>query len=193
MQRVVMRRIAVVSVVLMAAMAWLGEAAAWPELVPPFAYAAGQGIVSAIDTRTNKVVAKIQVGDFSGDVQVGPDAKAVYLSYQKSGDNHNIAVIDTRTNAVSARVLVPGSPGLIAIGPDGKSVYVTYSYNSGAGVAVIDAVTNTLTTTIATGQSISTIVVTRDGNRVYVEDQSANALIAIDAAEKEGSGYHPAR
>ncbi|ACK52387.1 40-residue YVTN family beta-propeller repeat protein [Methylocella silvestris BL2] len=162
------------------AMAWLEQASAWPQPVGPFAYVNGGDSLSVIDTGTNKVVAKIELGCLPANSQVSPDGKTVYAICQKSGSKENIAAIDTRTNAVAARVQVAGIPNSIVISPDGKSVYVAYKKNEYGplqdNIAVIDAATNRVTGSIL-GRNV---VAGQDGKRIYVG--SADSLQVIDTA-----------
>ncbi len=160
----------------LAALTWSGGAMAWPQEVGPFVYAAGAGGVSVVDSRTNKFVAKIALGDSTGDLAVAPDGRTVYVAYHKLGDVNNIAAIDAATNSVAARVQAPGDPGEIKINPDGKSVYVA----CGGSLAVVDAMTNTLKATIPVAQGISEMVVTPDGGRIFL--LVSGGILAIDAA-----------
>jgi YVTN family beta-propeller protein len=182
-------RWAAISVILSvaAALAWPGEAVAWPKPVGPFAYVAGPGVVSVIDTRTNKVATQIAVGDFVGAIQVAPSGDNVYVTYRKSGDANNFAVIGAKTNTVTARLATPDANGPIRVSPDGKSVYLA----SAGGVTVIDAAANKVTTTVATGQAIDRMVMTQDGRRVYVTEPNANALVAIDTATNKVAATIP--
>jgi YVTN family beta-propeller protein len=176
------RRFVAACVVLMtwlAALTWSGGAIAWPQEVGPFVYAAGADGVSVVDSRTNKFVAKIVLGDSTGNMEVAPDGRTVYVAYHKVGDVYNIAAIDTATNTVAARVQAPGDPGEIKINPDGKSVYVA----CGGSLAVVDAMTNTLKATIPVAQGISEMVVTRDGARIYL--LVSGGILAIDAATNQ--------
>ncbi len=85
----------------------------------PFAYVthAGAKTVSVIDTRTNTVVATINLGtNGPGDIAITPDGAFAYTATTAL----NMSVIETATNTVVATIGLAGNiPGCVAITPDG--------------------------------------------------------------------------
>jgi YVTN family beta-propeller protein len=79
------------------------------------------GTVVVIDTKANKAVSTITVGNIPSFVAITPNGKRAYVTNQFSND---VSVIDTATNTVIAAVSVGMTTGAIAIAPDGKQIYV---------------------------------------------------------------------
>ena len=131
--------------------------------------------VSVIDTATNTVTARVEVGQFPHGVAVAPDGKKVYVANSNSS---NVSVIDTATNKVTATVDVGQFPYGIAVTPDGKKVYVANSNSS--NVSVIDTATNKVTATVRVGQFPYGVAVTPDGKKVYVANYGSNNIFVID-------------
>ncbi|MDW5549944.1 PKD domain-containing protein [Methanosarcina sp.] len=110
-----------------------------------------RGIVSVVDTVTNKVTAKVTIIEPTIEnvqldgVLVSLDGKKVYVT-NSWGDN--TYVIDTVTNKVIATVK-GNYPNGIAFSPDGRKVYVANSGDD--NVCVIDTATNKVTATVAVG------------------------------------------
>ena len=81
----------------------------------------GDGTVSVIDVRTNKVTTTIPVGDSPDGVAVNPVTNRVYVAGSRSGA---VTVIDGATNAVTATVPVGDGPDAVAVNPITHTVYV---------------------------------------------------------------------
>ena len=169
------------------------------------------GVVEAIDTKTNAIVATVPVGG-AGRLAVTPDGARVYVA---AG---NITVIDTATNQVLASISpeVAAAPDVfnfsvaIAIAPDGAHAYAavhTWFYNwagfsAGGGIAVIDTATNKVTDRVELWSQPGSVAVTPDGSRVYAGIQSfwadtlygaafvpGRTIIEVDTATKAMVGW----
>jgi YVTN family beta-propeller protein len=102
-----------------------------------------------IDTKTNTVIATVNVGGHPGGVAVTPDGSKVYVT--KEEYYGTVSVIDTTTNIVTATVNGPGGNwGGVSVTPDGIKVYVENFY-MGNTVSVIDTATKTVTSTVKVG------------------------------------------
>ena len=141
--------------------------------------------VSVIDTATNTVTARVEVGQFPHGVAVAPDGKKVYVANSNSS---NVSVIDTATNKVTATVGVGQFPYGVAVTPDGTKIYVA---NFGSNnISVIDIATNKVTATvdvgsfhIAFGKFIGTLPITD----IVIEP----VLPIADFSSNVSKGYAP--
>ena len=133
--------------------------------------------VSVIQTKSNEVVATIEVGNLPAGVAITPDGKHAYVTNR--GDN-KVSVIDTATHTVVSvpdgdAIKVQTQPANIAFTPDGRRAYVT---NFGSNtVSVIDTATHTVVPVPdgdAIGDAIKVgivpigVAITPDGAQVYV-------------------------
>jgi len=85
----------------------------------PYAYITNYGSnnVYVIDTATNNVTAKVNVGIDPNWIAVTPDGSKVYISNRNS---NNVFAIDTVTNNVTAKVNVGSGPVELRSSPDGS-------------------------------------------------------------------------
>gem|GEM_PF-1473622 len=96
--------------------------------------------VSILDTRTNKVVGHIKVGDTPNYITLTPDGGLAFVSNALSG---TVSVIDLHGRSVLKNIKVGTEPGSSAISPDGRFVFVT-NYGKGSNdssISVIDVET----------------------------------------------------
>ncbi|MGH7771978.1 MAG: YncE family protein, partial [Candidatus Binatia bacterium] len=125
--------------------------------------------VSVIDTATNTVIARINLGERrqGWGVAISPDGTRAYVAVQVDfTDTDQVSVIDTATNTVVATVTVGSNPNGVSMTPDGTRVYVTNT--SSSNVSVIDTTTNTVVATVAVGDFPRGVAITPDGRRAYV-------------------------
>jgi YVTN family beta-propeller protein len=149
----------------------------------PFAYVTEGDVgnqVAVIDTASNTVIKRVEVGQAPIGVAITPDGAFAYVANLFGVDlvePHDVSVIDTATNTVIATVEVGDLPSGVAITPDGRFAYVT---NSGSdNVSVIDTATNTVTATVPLGGTARGIAITPDGAFAYV---SSGNVSVIDTA-----------
>ncbi|MCV7282921.1 cadherin-like domain-containing protein [Mycolicibacterium flavescens] len=125
------------------------------------------------------VIATIDVGDRSLDVDFTPDGSRAYVT---NADSNTVSVIDTATTAVIATIPVGNDPWKLAVHPSGTRVYVT-NYDDYT-VNVIDTATHTVTATIpvgsGAGKGADELAFSPDGTKLYVG--SSNMLQVIDTA-----------
>lgn len=142
----------------------------------PFAYLAGGGGVSVLDTQTNLIVTTISVPNVPFELVVAPDQLHVYVcDYYGS----SVSVIDTATNSVVATIPVGLGPYGVTVTPNGGFVYVA---NSGSGtVSVISTASNTVTQTVTVGPSPTFPQATPNGGFVYISNQN-NTISVIDTS-----------
>src|SRR4030095_6912187 len=84
------------------------------------------GAVSVIDTETNTVIAKIQVGQQPLGAAVTPDGSRLYVVNKLSA---SVSVIDTSTNTVIHTITegLGRGPSGAAITPGGAQLYVAHN------------------------------------------------------------------
>jgi YVTN family beta-propeller protein len=154
------------------------------------------GIVQAVDTKSNAIVAEVPVGG-PGSIAITPDGTRAYVA---AG---TITVLETATNAVLTTFVpeVAASADIfnfavsVAIAPDGAHAYAavnTFYYDwqgfrAGGAIAVIDTASNIVTDRVELFSLPNTVAVTADGSRVYAAIQSywADTLY--------GAGFMPGR
>ena len=154
--------------------------------------------LNVIDTRTDSVVATIQVGTRPRGVKVSPDGRTVYvalsgspkcppsmpdeecekLKADKSKDG--IADVDVATRQVR-RVLPGGSdPEQFDVSSDGKRLYIS---NEDAGSAsIVDVAKGSIDTTVKVGAEPEGVRLSPDGKLVYVTAESDTSIRVLDAA-----------
>ena len=134
-------------------------------VLPVYAYITNSesDTVSIIDTKTNKVIATVPVGNYPYGVAVNPDGTKVYVTNYYSD---TVSVVDTTTNTVIDTIPVGEWPLGIAVTPDGTKIYVANEESN--TVSVVDTSINTITTNVSVGSRPSGIAVSPDGKKVYV-------------------------
>jgi YVTN family beta-propeller protein len=133
------------------------------------AYGKSPGMVARIDTRSNKVVARIQVGDWPVGVTATTDAVWVV-----NNGSDTVSRIDPATNRVAATVQVGKKPLEVAVGAD--AAWVT---NSGEDtISRVDRATNEVSTIRGIGRQPSGIAFADD--TVLVTDYGGDELIRIN-------------
>lgn len=139
------------------------------------------GIVTVIDTTSNKVIDEIRIaaGGNIVDVAITPDGRYAYLTESNS---RTIVTVDTTTRAIYQVPFFTDSPGHIAFSPDSKRAYVTNLYAQ--DVVTIDATTKAQlghveidAKEVVASPSGDRIYVTTDSSTVAVIDTSTNQII----------------
>jgi len=130
--------------------------------------------VSAIDTSSNTVIAKISVPATPSGLAITPDGRHAYVASDGASlSAATVSVIDTSSNTVVATVGLAGLPWGIAVTPDGTRVYVANSVptltGGNANVSVIDTSSNAVVANVTLGAGLSWgLAITPDGTRAYV-------------------------
>ena len=119
----------------------------------------------AIDTATNKEVAKVMVGSSPTGLAVEPDNSRLY-ALSSSADT--LTVVSTVTGAKIGSVNVGDSPRGIVLGANGQRAYVT-NYNTDQVAVVNTTGTNPVVIArITVGDKPDGIAMSSDGRLVYV-------------------------
>ena len=138
------------------------------------------GAVWAIDTATDTVVAKVQVGKHPAHVAVAGDGRTAYVT---NGGDNTVSVVDTAARSVLGVIRVGASPHGLRISPDGKQVWVANL--KGGTVSVIDTESQKRVAQIAVGKGPAQVGFTPDGRYAFVSLSEENRVAVIDAAGRK--------
>ena len=141
---------------------------------------AGGGEVWAIDTTTEKVVAKLPVGMHPAHVVLSPDGREAYVA---NGGDNSVSVVDISTLRVVETLGVGISPHGMRISPDGKQAWVANL--KGGTVSVIDIASRKHITQIAVGKGPAQVGFTPDGRLGFVSLSEENSVAVIDPASRK--------
>jgi YVTN family beta-propeller protein len=99
----------------------------------------GDGTVSVIDGKTDKLIKDIDVDEHPFRITVNPTINKVYVTNEDSG---TVSVIDGKTDQLIKDIDVDDNPFSIAVNPTTNNVYV--GYTNSPYYSVIDGTTDTL-------------------------------------------------
>ena len=120
-------------------------------------------LLLSVNVRTQKVVARVQVGHKPKGVAVSPDGKKIYVSNEWSDTISEIAA----TTFQVQRTLQSGwGPIGLTTDRSGKILYVANSISN--DVSVIDLTTGVELKRLASWRSPHNVALSRDGRKVYV-------------------------
>jgi YVTN family beta-propeller protein len=135
------------------------------------------GLVSAVCSATDTVIATVTVGTGPFAVAITPDGTKAYVVNRTTS---NVSVIDTATQTVIGSPISVGAssaPQNISITPDNTKAYV--SNNIGNTVSVINTTAETVIATVPVGTAPAASAITADNAKVYVVNQSDGTVSVI--------------
>jgi len=144
-----------------------------------------------IDTKTDKIVARILGHRYPKGVVVSPDGKRVYFSSWWWPKGYMV-VADVKTNRIVRRTRVWNRPRGMALSGDGKWLYLCNFgevrrrgsrlpiNRKGAGLAIINTRTLKRKYMIYTGYLPRDVVRSPDDKRVYVSNLGASTITTIN-------------
>jgi YVTN family beta-propeller protein len=99
-------------------------------------YAAGDGILTIIDTASNTVAANVTVNPQSTGIAAAPDGSRVYVASLFSID---LNILDTSSNALLPSITMflqrlRGGFGFMAVAPNGQTIYIANRANQRFGI-----------------------------------------------------------
>jgi YVTN family beta-propeller protein len=152
-----------------------------PARTSPWAYVPSEddGLVSVIDTSTDRVINAIDLGDGSLPTGAAVNSAGTRVYIAMAG---GVKVIDPATQAVIATIPVPDNPSRVAVDPSGAHVY-TANFEA-RSMSVIDASTNAVTDTIPLPNRPADLDVDPAGASVYVSLPDLQEIVRIDSASK---------
>jgi YVTN family beta-propeller protein len=139
----------------------------------------GRGELSAIDTGTDHIVARILVGRRPAHVVLTPDGQFAYVT--NSGDN-TVSVVDTRERRVVGTIPVDAYPHGIRIDPNRREAYVANL--RGDTVSIIDIDTREAVAQIPVGKGPAEVAFTPNGRLAFVSLRDENAVAVIDSSKR---------
>jgi YVTN family beta-propeller protein len=145
-----------------------------------FAYAADSdaGMLAIIDTRTDKIVKTLKVGEQPWRAYNSPDGR--WMLVPNNGDS-TVSVIDTASQKVVAQLNAGSEMTGVNFAAGGSKAYVISRGDS--TVYVFDMQTFRMVTRlkIGTGLALETAATTADGTKIYLASSSDDAVYVIDA------------
>ena len=145
-----------------------------------FAYATSSdaGTLAIIDTRTDKVVKTLKVGEQPWRAYNSPDGR--WMLVPNNGDS-TVSVIDTTSQKVVAQLNAGSEMTGVNFAAGGNKAYVISQGDS--AVYVFNMQTFGLVTRlkIGTGLALETAATTADGTKIYLASSTDDAVYVIDA------------
>ncbi len=146
--------------------------------------------VAVVDLASQKVVRKIEVGEYPYDCEISKDGKRLYVS---NWGSRSLAVIDTSSNSVTATIQVGDHPNDIELTRDGKTLYVANA-NSNT-VSVVDTVQLKETEAISTalhpkspaGSTPNAVALSPDEKTLFIANADNNNVAIADVAKRRAS------
>jgi YVTN family beta-propeller protein len=145
-----------------------------------FAYAADSdaGVVAIIDTKSDKVVKTLQVGQDPWRAYNSPDGR--WMLIPNNGDS-TVSVIDTTSQTVVAKLNAGPDMTGVNYAAGGRKAYVISRGDS--AVYVFDMQTFGLVTRLKIGNNVGleTAATTGDGTKIYLASSTDDSVYVIDA------------
>jgi YVTN family beta-propeller protein len=138
------------------------------------------GQVWAIETASDKVVAKVPVGLHPAHVVLSVDGRHAYVT---NGGDDTVSVVDTSTRKPVGTIPVGKYPHGIRFSPDGKEAHVA-NLKDGT-VSVIDTASRTEAARIRAGKGPAQVGFTPDGRLAFVSLSAEDAVAVIDPAKRQ--------
>jgi YVTN family beta-propeller protein len=169
-----------------------------PGAVTAYVVNEGSNTVTALSTRTGRVIKKIKVGGMPSAIAITPDGRTAYVTTPQDYSG-TVTPIDLATGVPGPPIdLIQGQvPAGIAISSDGAAIYVTTIVPSDSTVptqalgtmTVIRADSDGPERTINAGDNPGAIAITPDGTTAYVgtaysDESSAVTPIQLPAGTR---------
>jgi YVTN family beta-propeller protein len=142
-----------------------------------------------IDTATNKVIKRVEVGPQPHGLVATRDGKQLFLTVENTeGDQGELVWFDPVRDTVTKRMKVGPRPNQLACTPDGKIAYVPCD---DASWWVIDTVNAEVLKRIATGGRPHNTLCSPDGKRMYLGPKGSYHILIADAVDHKLVGEIP--
>src|SRR5262245_62888851 len=139
-----------------------------------------------IDTATNKVIKRVEVGPQPHGLVATRDGKQLFLTIENDpSDSGELIWFDPVTDTVTKRMKVGPRPNQLACTPDGKLAYVPCD---DASWWVIDTVNAKVLKRIATGGRPHNTLCSVDGKRMYLGPKGSYHVLIADAVDHKLTG-----
>jgi YVTN family beta-propeller protein len=147
----------------------------------------GASTVSVIDTATDSVVGRIEVGPMPHGLAISPDGRQVLVS--GFGMNQAI-IIDTASHQVVGQVPVP-QPHNSAISPDGHMAYVGSQQQGATALVILDLARKTQVGKVPLDKAPRALDLSPDGTRLYFTLAGVDAVQVLDTTSNRVLGQIP--
>lgn len=134
------------------------------------------GAVGVLNPRTNRIIARIDVGRLPSDLKINSRTNRVYIPNFRDA---SVSVISGRMNRVIQTVSVGPFPDTVGIHTRRNLIYVT---STDGTLSVINGSTNRVQQTIRVGGRPSEIAINEQTNRVYVTNTWNNSVTVINGS-----------
>jgi YVTN family beta-propeller protein len=142
-----------------------------------------------IDTATNKVINRVEVGPQPHGLVATRDGRQLFLTIENTaGEEGELVWFDPATDRVTRRMKVGPRPNQLACTPDGKIAYVPCD---DASWWVIDTVGARVLKKIATGGRPHNTLCSPDGRWMYLGPKGSYHVLIADAVEHKLVGEIP--
>lgn len=142
-----------------------------------------------IDTATNKVIKRVEVGPQPHGLVATADGKQLFLTIENTeGEEGELLWFDTATDTVTRRITIGPRPNQLACTPDGSLVYVPCD---DASWWVIDTKNAKVLKKIATGGRPHNTLCSPDGKRMYLGPKGSYHVLIADVSSHKLLGEIP--
>jgi YVTN family beta-propeller protein len=146
--------------------------------------------VAVVDLANQKVITKIDVGEYPYDCVVAPDGKLAYVS---NWGSRNLSVINTTTNRVIGQVQVGDHPNDLEITRDGKTLYVANANSNTVSVVdtrlgkEIEAISTALHPKSPAGSTPNAVALAPNEKTLFIANADNNNIAIVDVSERTDS------
>ena len=147
--------------------------------------------IHVIDTGTNKVIKRVEVGPQPSTDSSRPRASGdqIFITLENlQGEVGELLWFDTTTDAVTRRMKIGPRPNQLACTPDGRLVYIPCD---DASWWVIDTAKGAVLSKIATGGRPNNTLCSQDGQRMYLGPKGSYHVLIADTREHRLIGEIP--
>lgn len=141
-----------------------------------------RGVVIAIDTATNAVVATVAVGKEPRGIAISPNGAFAYVT--NFGDG-TLSAFALASGAAAGAISVGAEPEGVALAADGLHAYVA---RRGGGIAIVDLAAARVSTVVPDGLGPSRIALGPNGGRAFVTNAGASSVSVFNPANGEVVG-----
>lgn len=146
--------------------------------------------VAVVDLINQKVLTKIDVGEYPYDCVVAPDGKLIYVS---NWGSRSLSVINTATDRVIGQVQVGDHPNDLELSRDGRTLYVANANSNTISVVdtrlgkEIEAISTALHPKSPIGSTPNAVALAPDEKTLYIANADNNNIAIVDVSERTDS------
>ncbi|QQS45716.1 MAG: beta-propeller fold lactonase family protein [Acidobacteriota bacterium] len=153
--------------------------------------------VAVVDVSGQKVVTKIDVGEYPYDCVISGDGRLAYVS---NWGSRTVSVIETKINQVVGTIYVGDHPNDLELTRDGKTLYVANANSNTVSVVdvgqgrEIEAISTALHPKSPIGSTPNAVALSPDEKTLYIANADNNNVAVIDVSkrgESRVSGFIP--